>query len=230
MNLGSVLILILISITIGFLIGALVYGLRARPENAPPAQADQANSPEDGVRIWRDPQTQNLVVELDGKTHQQAGELGPEGRSRLARLARDWQIWLGMPSSRLATLVASSGEVSAAGAPGGEVTAGFQLEFGGAANAAAAGDVTGVTKDPSPAAAPQSVAGARSIAAQIDEILQARLQNTPLAQRGIQLVELPDQGLVVRVGQAQYTDLTQVPDEQVRAAIAAAVADWEQKQ
>jgi hypothetical protein len=34
---------------------------------------------------------------------------------------------------------------------------------------------------------------------------------------------------VVIVGQEKYTDLTLVPDQQVREAIAAAVTEWEQK-
>jgi hypothetical protein len=70
---------------------------------------------------------------------------------------------------------------------------------------------------------------AESIAAQIDAILQARIENTSLAERGIKLQEIPGQGLVVMVGTEKYTDLTQVPDQQVRDAIAEAVAEWEKK-
>ena len=69
----------------------------------------------------------------------------------------------------------------------------------------------------------------RSIAAQIDEILQEMLVNSPLASRGIRLLELPNKGMVVMVGLNQYEGVEAVPDEEIRQAIRAAVAEWEQR-
>ena len=59
--------------------------------------------------------------------------------------------------------------------------------------------------------------------------MQARIENGPLAERGIKLQEIPGQGMVVMVGAEKYTDLSLVPDPEVRDAIAAAVAEWEKK-
>jgi hypothetical protein len=218
MTLTSILVLILISIAIGFLIGALVYGLRGKPSQQP---GEEENLPaEQGVRLWRDPQTQKLSVVVDGKTYQQAGELMPETRSRLARLARDWQLWLGMPLSRLTALAAPSSPEFAE--PPVETNNKPDSTVQPSTGKAPAKPVRGAEKT-KPEAAPES------IAAQIDEILQTRIENTPLAERGIKLQEIPGQGLVVMVGDEKYTDLTLVPDQNVRGAIAAAVAEWEKK-
>ena len=69
----------------------------------------------------------------------------------------------------------------------------------------------------------------RSIAAQIDEILQEMLVNSPLASRGIRLLELPNKGMVVMVGLNQYEGVEAVPEEEIRQVIRAAVAEWEQR-
>jgi hypothetical protein len=225
-NLASTLVLILISIAIGFLFGALVYGLRSKPSQQSGAGEEKKASAGQGVRLWRDPQTQNLSVEVDGKTYHQVGELGPEERSRLAGLARDWQRWLGLPLSRLAAMASPPSQVSA------EQLSPIQA---GSEPVAGAQPTPGKALDRTPAKPPRGAEKSKadtapeSIAAQIDAILQARIENTPLGERGIKLQDIPGQGLVVMVGQEQYTDLTLVPDQQARAAIAEAVAEWEKK-
>jgi len=69
----------------------------------------------------------------------------------------------------------------------------------------------------------------RSIAVQIDEILQEMLEKSPLASRGIRLLELPNKGMVVMVGLNQYEGVEAVPEEEIRQVIRAAVAEWEQR-
>jgi hypothetical protein len=69
----------------------------------------------------------------------------------------------------------------------------------------------------------------KSIVAQIDEILQTRLENTPLADQGIRLIEGPDQGMVIEVGLSRYTDIDAVPDSEVRRLIRQAVNEWESR-
>lgn len=69
----------------------------------------------------------------------------------------------------------------------------------------------------------------KSIAAQIDEILQEKLKDSPLASRAIRLMELPNKGMVVMVGLDQYDGVEAVPDDDIRRLIRAAVAEWEQR-
>ncbi len=65
--------------------------------------------------------------------------------------------------------------------------------------------------------------------AQIDTILQARLAGTPLAERGIFLTQSPEGGVNVYVGLTRYEGIDDVPDPEVKAAIRAAIAEWENK-
>jgi hypothetical protein len=66
-----------------------------------------------------------------------------------------------------------------------------------------------------------------SIVAQIDQILQSRLEGTHLKEQGIRLVEGPDQDMVIEIGLDRYTEINAVPDEEVREMIRLSVADWE---
>jgi hypothetical protein len=80
----------------------------------------------------------------------------------------------------------------------------------------------GKAKD-EPAAAPQS------IVEQIDTILQSQLVGTPLMERGIRLQESPEGGVIVWVGIEKFEGVNEVPDEQIQAAIRAAIGVWEDK-
>jgi hypothetical protein len=66
-----------------------------------------------------------------------------------------------------------------------------------------------------------------SIVAQIDSVLQARLAGTPLAAKGIRLQESPDGGVLVWVGVSKYEGIDGVPDEEIKAALRAAITEWE---
>ena len=70
---------------------------------------------------------------------------------------------------------------------------------------------------------------ANSIVKQIDTILQARLAGTPLEERGVFLTQSPEGGVIVYVGLTRYTGVDEVPDAEVKAAIRAAISEWENK-
>jgi hypothetical protein len=76
---------------------------------------------------------------------------------------------------------------------------------------------------------PKTTAEPKSIAGQVDEILQEKLVESPLANRAIRLMELPGKGMVVMVGLNQYDGVEAVPDAEVRAMIRSAVAEWERR-
>jgi len=69
----------------------------------------------------------------------------------------------------------------------------------------------------------------KSIVAQIDDILQEKLEKSPLSKRGIRLRELPNQGMAVMVGLDQYEGVEDVPDEEIRSMIRSAVSEWEKR-
>jgi hypothetical protein len=70
---------------------------------------------------------------------------------------------------------------------------------------------------------------ANSIVSQIDVILQDRLAGTPLEERGIFLAQSPEGGVMVYVGLTRYNGVDEVPDAEIKAAIRAAIAEWENK-
>ncbi|MGD8403157.1 MAG: hypothetical protein PVJ21_05815 [Anaerolineales bacterium] len=80
-----------------------------------------------------------------------------------------------------------------------------------------------VSEDSAPAAS------SNSIVAQIDSILQAHIAGTPLVERGIRLQESPEGGVIVWVGIDKFQGVEDVPDENIKAAIRAAIAQWENK-
>ena len=73
------------------------------------------------------------------------------------------------------------------------------------------------------------VAPASSIVGQIDSILQARLAGTHLEERGIFLAQTQEGGVIVYVGLTRYNGIDEVPDAEIKAAIRAAISEWENK-
>jgi hypothetical protein len=72
-------------------------------------------------------------------------------------------------------------------------------------------------------------APANSIVSQIDSVLQARLEGTPLGDRGIFLTQSPEGGVIVYVGLTRYNGVDEVPDPEIKAAIRGAISEWEDK-
>jgi hypothetical protein len=79
------------------------------------------------------------------------------------------------------------------------------------------------------AKAPEKPTAPLAIVGQIDEILQARLANSPLAGRGIRLQESPEGSVLVWVGVQKFDGVGDVTDPEVQAIIRAATAEWEKK-
>ena len=78
---------------------------------------------------------------------------------------------------------------------------------------------------------PQAPARSRaplSIIEQINAIFDKMNEGTPLAERSIHLEQDPTLGVTVRVGNEKYDGIDSVPDEEIRAALKAAVKKWEE--
>jgi hypothetical protein len=80
-----------------------------------------------------------------------------------------------------------------------------------------------------PATPQKDEAAPSTMVAQIDTILQKSLIGTPLGSLGIRLVESVQGNVTVVVGVNKYAGVGDVPDPQVKAAIKAAIAEWEKK-
>jgi hypothetical protein len=69
-----------------------------------------------------------------------------------------------------------------------------------------------------------------SFVEQIDKILHKNILGTPLEKRYIRLLEDPSAGVIVKVDHESFIGVDAVPDSEVRAAIRAAVTQWEKEQ
>ena len=75
----------------------------------------------------------------------------------------------------------------------------------------------------------KSAPPATGIVGQIDSILQMRLAGTPLEGRGIYLSNSPEGGVVVNVGLQKFNGIDEVTDPEIKAALRAAITEWENK-
>jgi len=197
------------------------------PPASPPAPSDEI--PVLDVSMALDGQ---LRLKLDGQ-HVDTSTLEAEQRKRLIAILTQMRPWLDAPKS-----AQPPAQAWPASSPKG------MSPLKGATPARAMPASTPSlsskpTRTPSPApkqAAPQSendnnepATAPESIVAQIDSVLQARIAGTPLADKGVRLQESLEGGVLVWVGINKYESIDDVPDEQIKVAIRAAIAEWEDK-
>ena len=68
-----------------------------------------------------------------------------------------------------------------------------------------------------------------SLVALIDEVLQAKILNSPNINKMIRLEDGPLGEVIVCVGSQRYNGVNAVPDPEIREIIQEAIADWEKK-
>ena len=177
-----------------------------------------------------------FALDLDGRRVNPLS-LSPDQRRRLIDMLNIIRPWLeGRPAP------APSTTISPPPAPSESTSISDRLEaFGGTRTESRPAPVD-PARPLSPSAPPSSapkpatnskedrpVAPANSIVGQIDSILQARLEGTSLADRGIFLTQSPEGGVNVYIGLTRYNGVDDVPDPEIKAAIRAAIAEWEDK-
>jgi hypothetical protein len=68
-----------------------------------------------------------------------------------------------------------------------------------------------------------------SMVAQVDSILQEKLEAANMKKWAVRLTESPSKGMIVMVGMDRYEAIDDVPYERVRSIIRASVAEWERR-
>ncbi|MFZ2097264.1 MAG: hypothetical protein WAV05_11575 [Anaerolineales bacterium] len=193
------------------------------------------------ARLMRDTQTQDLVVGMNGKTFRAASELN-SGQSRRLNFASNVLVkWLvestpptlpveepsDAPTSEPDTqdsewIPAESAPIEDHHGYTPPFTADLMDEVKPVSTKVT--DVVGGILNPTPAPpTPQF----KSIAMQINDILQDMMVGTQFAKRGITVNDAPDKGVMVTVDGEKYPGVKDVPDEEVRNLIRSAVVEWE---
>jgi hypothetical protein len=197
------------------------------PPPSPPVQADAITPPEPIPPVVVPVETSLLKLSLDAKEQPcldldgqrvDTSQISAHERKRLIDLMLVMRPWVeAAPAAEQAAPVAATPRrmVVAPAAPSRVTPAGAIRTPENPQNPA-------VPTEPA-IAAPTTMVG------QIDAILQTRLLGTPLAARGIRLVESAEGGALVVVGKNRYAGVGEVPDPEVQAAIRAAIAEWENR-
>ena len=86
MDTNSVLLVAGICVVIGFLIGGLVSGLGSKPD------PDKGRKPL--LKVWRDPNKENMIVEVDGAEFDHSVRLNARQRSYLGQIIFELNEWL----------------------------------------------------------------------------------------------------------------------------------------
>ncbi len=182
------------------------------------------------LRVWRDAQSEELLVELGGQRFARMADIHlPEMRTGLLTTLRDLEAFTA--GAATAPLVVMP---NVAAKPLPPVT----MTDVGAAKLAATGTAPLVAPSMNPFKQMLVLRDLRkipeptvkSITEQIDEILQEKLNGTPQAQRGIRVFSGPKGNALFRTDGQDYDAVDSVPDNDVRTLIRAAVAEWESKQ
>jgi hypothetical protein len=179
--------------------------IASAPGNSPPGKTL--------LRLWLD-SAERPALDLDGQ-HVDATRISEPHRKRLVSLLNVMRPWI-------------EGKASVAPVPAPEtVTPAPAMKV----PPPAPKSIFSAFPVPSllPAKKDEPPAAPLSIVSQIDEILQARLAISPLADRGIKLQESPDGGVIVMVGSQKFAGVGEVTDPEVQSVIRAATAEWEKK-
>jgi len=186
----------------GYFIGKSQNSDEEAPQAPPPAAPLQPQYPADALHIWRDHEQKQLVLSIKGDLFRSAEALPAAERKFMQQLLGYLHKWLNLPLSP---------------APAAETP-----ERAASRPAPAAKRVEMIEPV-------DAIASSKSIVEQINDILQEKLQTSPLSGRGISLAQTIHGGMVVFVGLEKYEEIDAIPDKDVVAIIRASVKAWEQR-
>ena len=219
------LILAVVSLAIGFVLSTLIYNLRGAGEAGETSELAKSSRNQELARLWRDRLNENLILEIEGKSYRTVDELSEDQQKEMVLVSSDLRTFL-----RIFPKPAQITDSEA-------FTASFEegpSSFFSTTPEGSFGEQERPSLNPfqvfsrSGLELPAQEAASKSIVAQIDEILQEKLEGTAIKDRGIRLVELPNEGMVVMVGLEKFKDVEDIPNEDIRNVIHAAVEEWEQ--
>ena len=177
-------------------------------EKEEPLPLPQPKYPADAIHIWRDNTSQKIVLQIGERTIQSMDPFTNTEKKYIQQLITYLQKWIGTPDPTQTPKPATPPPAQVK--PAAKVSV-HKIE----------------TETPETA---DEAAAPKSIVAQIDAILQEKLIESPLMGRGVRLMESLDGGMTIYVGLDSYSDIADIPDNDIVAVIRASVKDWEHQQ
>jgi hypothetical protein len=210
-----------ICLAIGFISASLINNLRNG--ESPPKQIESSDEDDrvEILRLLRGPDGGPLQLELAKKPLKSAALLSDEQHAQLSLAVVDLYAWLeegNQPAPKLEKPLAPRKAAVTASGPG---------EAKKPVKAPSLNVFKALTRTAQTEATQKIEAPRLSLAAEIDDILQEKLSGSPLAEKGIRLMDLPKQGMVIMIGLDKYPDVDAVPDEAIKSLLHEAVAEWE---
>lgn len=211
----TIIFLFIVFASLGAAVGALIQRAQNRRMAPPPSQESSPTAPSGNklatgsdaeiLRAWRT-LSGKLWLEMDGTRLDEKESLNPDQHRRLANMLVELRPWLETPQPAVPAVVTPpSPSPVVASAPAVPV-----VKKGKAA-------VEPVKPEPV----------LKSIVAQIDDVLQARLPNSPFKDRDLHLTEGPGGIVLVKDGLKKFEGIDAVPEPEIQALIRQAVAEWE---
>jgi hypothetical protein len=228
-ELTSALTLVGVALVLGLVAGVIVgWVIHRQPVTRQPVVEPGL---EEVIRVWRETRSGMLKVEMDGYRLQSAAEMSAPQRTRLRQAVTALRQWLGeigrdQPVTGALHPVTPRPPTARPANPAPPVAGGNATpltEFQSNKINRNPVDIFARALQPAPKA-PEEAPG---MIAQIDAILQTRLERNPMAGRAIRLTEGVDRSLVVWVGLDSYPGIDAVPDPEIRKLIKECVAEWE---
>jgi hypothetical protein len=242
MNIPTVIFFVICAFCLGIALGGFLAGLRQ--EKKPRGQVIDSQ-PGDLIHLGKDPESGSLQVILAGQVFHTVAEMSNVQRALAGYAANDLRAWLSpqttaaQPAESKTSGDGEGSDVDAAPAPASVPTSppavtlsGPELGVGMAPEAEEdlkkrkRGGFIGMITRALSAETSSLRFATKSIAVQVNEILQEKLKDTPLESRGICLIEMPGQEMVVMIGLDKYDSVSAVPDDEVRGVLQSAVNEW----
>ena len=233
MDIAVIIIIAIICLVVGFVLGNIfpifsdddeehvVGGPQEdeKPEHIP--------EPEDHpgltkiAKIWRKDKNKELMAEIEDAMLSKGNHLNSDQHAVLSMLLVDLQDWVGLKSKL------EAGE-SPSGVSSREELIDVenpldQLKEGLSRYNPLAYVKKGIQADIVP------IDTTTSLSDQIDEILQEFLEDSPLKEKGIRLMEIEGRGMVFVIGLDMYDDVDEIPEKKIRSLIKSAVNEWEKR-
>jgi len=212
MDMNAILLIGGICIVMGFLLGLIIANLSGSKKEES-SQTDK----EAVLQVWREPGEESLIVGIDGGEFDTSAYLNEEQHSSLHTLILKLNDWLSLTPSGIAETAVQSSEEEIA------------IDQDSAPDTTPKPTFNPVTMfvKALQSEVQKSKLPSESMITQIDDILQERLKDSPLAGEPIRLMELPAKGMVVMIGLDQYDTVDDIPDQAIQDLIRSSVKEWE---
>ncbi len=216
-------------------VGAIGWNLVSSLLSSNPDRADETSSaspdPElrEVARVYRDRKNEQIVLQMGDQSLRSPLQLKPEQRRVLEAVLSDLIPWVGRTHAEEQPPAGAAAPADVHSFPAPDLDAERLETADPAAPVPARLDGVRILREAIRLGPKKPPLVMKSLALQIDEVLQEMIKDTPLENRGIRLADSPSQGIWVIVGINKYDGVDAVPDLEVRSVIQAAVNEWRKR-